>query len=102
MPEECPQRPLTRAEETAGRMRAIAHGLAARGLVTRLHESRAGLDVTALARPAGGRETELVIDEDGYAELHYWNPPGAGPEQIVAVALRALDAVMPGTGPAAR
>lgn len=82
-------------------MRAIADGLAARGLVTRLHESRAGLDVTALTRPAGGRATELVIDEDGYTELHYWNQAGAGAEQIVTVALRALDAVTPGTRPAA-
>jgi hypothetical protein len=85
-------------------MRAIAAGLAANGLTASLHDSRAGLDVSATARPPGQREAEIVIDEDGYSELHYWNPPGAGPDQITATALRALAAVLPGgqcRGPAA-
>jgi hypothetical protein len=84
-------------------MRAIAAGLAGHGLITSLHDSRAGLDVTAAARAPGQREAEIVIDEDGYAELHYWNPPGAGPDQITATAVRALAAVLPGAhclGPA--
>ena len=77
-------------------MRAIAAGLAASGLSTRIHDSRAGLDVTAIAEPAGLRPAEIIIDEEGYSELHYWNPPGAAPEQIAAIALRALRAVRPG------
>jgi hypothetical protein len=84
------------AEQAARRMRAIADGLAARGMITCLHDSRAGLDVTASLRLPGRREAELVVDEDGYAELRYWYPPDADPEQVTATALRALAAVTGG------
>jgi hypothetical protein len=74
-------------------MRAIASGLAAHGLTTHLTDARAGLDVTAVQSPSGKREAELIIDEDGYAELRYWNLAGTPPEQVVATALRALEVV---------
>ncbi len=86
---------LTTAEQAAQRMRAVAAALAAQGLSTRMYETRAGLDLTAVYHAADQRETELVLDEDGYAELRYWNPPEATPAEIAATALRAFAAVRP-------
>jgi hypothetical protein len=91
-----PAGPLTPCEETASRMRAIAAELAAHGLSARVHATRGTLDLTATVHPPGQREAEIVIDEDGYTELRYWNQPGAGPAQVSAVALRVLAAL---TGP---
>jgi hypothetical protein len=76
-------------------MRAIASGLAAQGMATHLTDARAGIDVTAVRSPSGKREAELIIDEDGYAELHYWNLAGTPPEQVIATALRVLEVVTP-------
>jgi anti-sigma regulatory factor (Ser/Thr protein kinase) len=90
------------AQYDAERMRAMAAELTAQGLTTHLTDSRAGLDLTATLSPSGKREAELIIDEDGYAELRYWNPPGTPPAQVTATALRALQAVTgtsPGPGP---
>jgi len=74
-------------------MRAIQAGLAASGLTTHLTDARAGLDLTATLRPSVKHDAEFWIDEDGYAELRYWNPPGAPPAQVAATAIRALQAV---------
>ncbi len=82
-------------------MHAIQAGLAACGLTTHLTDARAGLDLTATLRPTGKNDAEFWIDEDGYAELRYWNPPGTPPAQVTAIAIRALHAVTnppPGTG----
>jgi hypothetical protein len=90
------------AQYDAERMRAMAAELTAHGLTTHLTDSRAGLDLTATLSPSGKREAELILDEDGYAELRYWNPPGTPPAQVTATALRALQAVTgtpPGPGP---
>jgi hypothetical protein len=56
---------------------------------------------TPCGGPSGKREAEIIIDEDGYAELRYWNPPGTTPAEATATALRALSAVI-GTMPAPR
>ena len=79
-------------------MRTIQAGLAAIGLTTHLTDARAGLDLTATLRPSGKHDAEFWIDEDGYAELRYWNPPGTLPAQVTATAIRALQAVT-GTPP---
>ena len=84
---------LTPTERTARHMRTIAAGLTAHGLTTQLTDSRAGLDLTATLSPSGRREAELIIDEDGYAELRYWIPAGTPPAEVTAAALRALNAV---------
>jgi serine/threonine-protein kinase RsbW len=81
------------AQYDAERMREMAAELTAHGLTTHLTDSRAGLDLTATLSPSGKREAELIIDEDGYAELRYWNPPGTPPAQVTATAIRALHAV---------
>jgi len=74
-------------------MCAIAAGLTERGLTAHLTDHRVGLDLTATLSPAHLRGAEFWIDEDGYAELRFWYPPGTPPAQITATALRALDAV---------
>src|ERR1017187_2057910 len=81
------------AQYDTQRLRAMAADLAAHGLTTHLTDSRAGLDLTATLSPSGRREAELIIDEDGYAELRYWIPAGTPPAEVTAAALRALNAV---------
>jgi anti-sigma regulatory factor (Ser/Thr protein kinase) len=85
--------PAAPAQYDPQRLRAMAADLAAHGLTTHLTDSRAGLDLTATLSPSGKREAELIIDEDGYAELRYWIPPGTPPAEVTAAALRALNAV---------
>ena len=91
----------TPAQYDGGHMRAMAAELSAHGLTTHLTDARAGLDLTATLSPSGKREAEIIIDEDGYAELRYWNPPGTTPAEATATALRALSAVI-GTVPASQ
>jgi hypothetical protein len=86
------------AQYTGPDMRAMADELAAHGLTTQLTDARAGLDLTAVKGPSGQRGAELIIDEEGYAELRYWVPPGTPPAEVTATALRALD-VITGTAP---
>ncbi len=75
------------------RVRAVAAELSARGLATHLTDARVGLDLTVTLTPGRQREPEFWIDEDGYAELRYWNRPDATAAQVAATALRALEAV---------
>lgn len=84
-------------EEAAQRMRAVAAGLAAHGMTTYLHDSRERLDLTARLCPPGERETEILLDEDGYTEIRYWVHADAGSDEITAQALRVLAA---GSSPA--
>jgi hypothetical protein len=83
----------TVGEHTTERVRAIEAELTAQGLTTHLTDARAGLDLTATLTPSRQREPEFWIDEDGYAELRYYNPPHATPAEVAATALRALRAV---------
>jgi hypothetical protein len=83
------------AQYDAEYMRAIEAGLAACGVTTHLTDSQAGLDLTATLSPSGKRDAEIIIDEDGFAELRYWNPPGTSPAEVTAIALRVLNATSP-------
>ena len=76
--------------ETARRMRAIAAGLQAAGLAAEVHETRGVLDITAAYRRPGAKDVKIIFDEDGYAEVRYWNHDGAPPAQIVAVMLTLI------------
>jgi len=80
-------------ERNTGRVRAVAAVLSARGLATHMTDARVGLDLTATLTPGRQREPEFWIDEDGYAELQYRNPPDATPAQVAAAAVRALEVV---------
>jgi hypothetical protein len=75
------------------RVRAVEAELSAQGLTTHMTDARVGLDLTVTLAPGRLREPEFWIDEDGYAELRYWNRPDATPAQIAATALRALEIV---------
>jgi hypothetical protein len=75
------------------RVRAVQAELSAHGLTTHMTDARAGLDLTATLAPARLRRPEFWIDEEGYSELRYWNPPDATPAQIAATALRAMEIV---------
>jgi hypothetical protein len=77
-------------QETERGMRAIAAGLGAGGLVAEVNQTRGVLDITAALQRPGSKPAEVVVDEDGYVELRYWNRPGATPEQVTTVILRAL------------
>lgn len=74
-------------------MRAIADELSLAGLATRLHESRASIDVTATHTAAGQREAEVTVDEDAYTELRFWHQAGATPAQIAHLIIATLTAI---------
>jgi hypothetical protein len=79
--------------DTAARMHAVAAALTAAGLTAQLHITRGVLDVTATWERADGKAAEVIIDDDGYTEVRYWNHPWATPEQVAAVIVRALAAI---------
>jgi hypothetical protein len=84
---------------TAALMRATAAALAAAGLDAKVHSTRGVLDITASLHQPRGRSVEVIVDDDGYVQISYWNAPGATPAQVVAVitaALAAITAAMPG------
>jgi hypothetical protein len=78
---------------TRQRMQAIAAGLGAAGLTARMHETAGVLDITATLGRPGGHATEVIVDEDHYVEIRYWNPPGAAPGDVTAVITDALSAI---------
>jgi hypothetical protein len=79
--------------ETAARMHAIAAGLQGGGLDARVYDIRGVLDIRATLYNAGGKGTDVTIDEDGYVTVCYWNDPGATPIQIIEVISRVLAAI---------
>jgi predicted transcriptional regulator len=79
--------------QTGRQMRAIAAALTAAGLTTHLHDTSGVLDVTATLHRPGRKKTAVIIDDDGYVEIRYWNPAGATADQVTAVIVRALAAI---------
>lgn len=75
---------------------AVADKLADAGLATAVRESRAGLDLTATVRDPGQHEAEVVLDEDGYAEIRWWTDPAGTPGQLTAIIAAALALVTDG------
>jgi hypothetical protein len=89
--------------QSARRMSTIATGLAGAGLAAAVHDTRGVLDVTAALDRPGGKATEVIVDEDGYVQISYWNAPGATPAQAVEVITAVLAAITAATpGEAAR
>jgi hypothetical protein len=74
-------------------MQAVAAQLSAAGLASVVHETSAGLDLTATSHHPGRRDIEVVVDEDGYAELRWWAAPGAAPADVAAGITRAIASV---------
>jgi hypothetical protein len=83
----------TPGQDTARRMGAIATGLVAAGLAAAVHDTRGVLDITATLDRPGGKATEVIVDDDGYVEIRYWNDPDATPGQVTAVITGALAAI---------
>jgi hypothetical protein len=75
----------------AARLREVAAGLAEMGLVTRLHRTRAGTDLTATLHLPGYHEIEVIADEDGYTELRYWCSLSSTPAADVATIASLLE-----------
>jgi len=79
---------------SALRLQQIAAGLTAIGLITRLHRTRAGTDLTATLHPPGHRDIQVIADEDGYTELRYWASLRTPPTAAVATIAGVLDALI--------
>ena len=94
--------PVTVHDDEAGRMWAIADELSLAGIATHLHRTRGVLDLTATMRQPGHRETDVVVDQDGYTELHYWADPDATPAEVAYAITSALAAVTPNLARSAR
>jgi hypothetical protein len=75
------------------RMHAIAAGLQAAGLDAHVHNTKGVLDITATQHRAGGKDIEIICDEDLYVQIAYWHDPDALPAEVVATICRALSAV---------
>ena len=80
----------TADRDFAARMRAIAAALTAAGLKARVNRTGRLLDVTATWERPDGRAAEVIVDDDGYVEVRYWNHPWATPAQVAVVIVRAL------------
>ncbi|HUZ23517.1 MAG TPA: hypothetical protein VMV07_07115 [Streptosporangiaceae bacterium] len=90
IPDQVPCAP----EDRASWIRAIAAGLAAAGVVTGTNgDNLTGLDVTATVRPPGLAKTEIMLDEDGYAEIRWYTNPAAPAAEVTAALARVLAAV---------
>jgi len=76
--------------DAAVRMRAIAAALTEAGLTAQVHVTRGVLDVTATWELRDAKAAEVIIDDDGYTELRYWNQPQASPPQVASIVVRAL------------
>ena len=78
----------------AARIRAIAAGLTAAGIAAGTYGNNiTGLDVTATRGPPGRATTEIMLDEDGYAEIRWFTNPTAPAEDVTAALARILAAI---------
>jgi hypothetical protein len=82
-----------RSPATEQRLRAIAAGLTAAGLDAHVHETKGVLDLAATQHRAGGKDIEVICDEDLYVQIAYWHDPSTTPTEVVAVICRALSAI---------
>lgn len=89
--------PPPQARDSAQWLREVAAHLSLAGLEARLRGTCC-LDLTATLRTGGERHPEVVVDDDGYVELRYWNDPAATPAAAADVISRALATVTAGQG----
>lgn len=83
-------------DNAAQRIRAIAAGLTAAGITAGTHGNNiTGLDVTASSQPPGQATTEIMLDEDGYAEIRWYTNPNAPAADITTALTRILAAITP-------
>jgi hypothetical protein len=89
------------ASDPGAWLRAVSSGLVESGLNARVHPTKAGWQLSAVLQRPGRREIELILDEDGYAELRWWNDHGSVPAQVTTAIIRAVTAITAGP-PASR
>jgi hypothetical protein len=82
-----------RRAQTMLRMHAIAAGLQQAGLDARVYDTQGVLDIRATRYNAGGKSTDLTLDDDGYVTVSYWNDPDATAVQIIEGISRVLSAI---------
>jgi hypothetical protein len=78
----------------AVRLHEIAARLTEIGWITRLHQTRAGTDLTAVLHSPGQRDVQVIADEDGYTELRYWVSLSSSPVAAVAAIVGLIDVLM--------
>jgi hypothetical protein len=91
--------PRVPGPDTAVRMHATAAALTGAGLAARVNQAQGVFDITASVGQPGSKAIDVIVDEDGYVQVSYWNVPGATPAQMVSVstaALAAITAALPG------
>jgi hypothetical protein len=88
--------------DIAARMHAIVAELTAAGMDAQVHATRGVLDITASLGQPGGKSTEVIVDEDGYVQISYWNAHAATPAQVAGVIGAALAAITATPGEPAR
>jgi hypothetical protein len=71
-------------------VRAIADGLSAAGFGARLDDPQATGAVTITVCPPGRKEADIILDDDGYAELRWWPGPDATPTDVTDLIARLL------------
>jgi hypothetical protein len=75
----------------SARLQEVAAGLSAAGVPANLHDIHpAGLYLIAAKPQPGEKDTEIILDENGYAELQWWPIPAASAEHVTALILSLL------------
>lgn len=88
------------AQDRQDWIRDLDTALTAAGLSTRIRETAGGLDLKATIHLPGQKSVDVIADEDGYLEIHWWSDPGATPQQVaeaLTTALTALTGAPPAT-----
>jgi hypothetical protein len=78
---------------TAARMGAIAAALTGAGLAAQVNQTQGVFDITASLDQPGARPIEVIIDEDLYLEVRFWNPPDTTAAQLTATISGVLAAI---------
>jgi hypothetical protein len=80
--------------DPADRIRSIAAGLTAAGVPAATDGGNiTGLAVTATTQPPGRATTEIMLDEDGYAEIRWYTNPHAPATDVTTALTRILTAI---------
>jgi hypothetical protein len=82
--------PRVPGADTAARMHTTATALTTAGLTAQVNRTQGVLDITARLGQPGGKSIEVIVDEDKYVQVSYWNDPAATPAQIVAIITAVL------------
>jgi hypothetical protein len=85
--------PRAPSPDTAARMHATAAALTGAGLAAQVNQTQGVLDITASLAQPGGKPIEVIVDEDKYVQISYWNSPDATPAQMTVTIAAVLAAI---------